>query len=69
MRSASSRVCAKLDGQYGLHDIFLGVPVKLGKTGIEQIIEVKLNEEERQLLTDSAAAVKSVIDVYNNMQL
>ncbi len=62
-------VCAKLDGQYGLNDIFLGVPVKLGKKGIEQIIEVKLNDEEKKLLTDSAAAVKSVIDVYNNMQL
>ncbi len=62
-------VCAKLDGQYGLSDIFLGVPVKLGKNGIEQIIEVKLNEAEKELLNNSAAAVKSVIDVYNNMKV
>jgi malate dehydrogenase len=62
-------VCAKLDGQYGLSDIFLGVPVKLGKNGIEQIIEVHLNPEEMNLLHESAAAVKSVIDVYNNMNL
>ena len=62
-------VCAKLDGQYGLSDIFLGVPVKLGKNGIEQIIEVKLNQEEMNLLHESATAVKSVIDVYNNMNL
>ncbi|MBI1223959.1 MAG: malate dehydrogenase [Bacteroidetes bacterium] len=62
-------VCAKLDGQYGLNDIFLGVPVKLGKNGIEQIIEVQLNADEKKLLTDSAAAVKSVIDVFNAMEL
>lgn len=62
-------VCAKLDGQYGMHDIFLGVPVKLGKTGIEQIIEVKLTADEQQLLKDSATAVQSVIDVFNGMQL
>lgn len=62
-------VCAKLDGQYGLSDIFLGVPVKLGKNGIEQIIEVQLNSAEKELLNQSAAAVKSVIDVYNSMTL
>ncbi len=62
-------VCAKLDGQYGLSDIFLGVPVKLGKNGIEQIIEVHLNMEEMNLLHESAAAVKTVIDVFNNMNL
>ncbi len=62
-------VCAKLDGQYGLSDIFLGVPVKLGKNGIEQIIEVNLNAEEKALLDESASAVRTVIDVYNNMKL
>jgi len=61
--------CVKLDGEYGQKDIFLGVPVKLGKNGIEQIIEVKLNDEELKLLNDSATAVRSVIDVYNNMDL
>lgn len=62
-------VCAKLDGQYGLSDIFLGVPVKLGKNGIEEIIEVKLNTEEMALLNESADAVRVVIDVFNNMNL
>ncbi len=62
-------VCAKLDGQYGQKDIFLGVPVKLGKNGVEQIIEVHLNESEKALLDKSAAAVKSVIDVYNKMNV
>ena len=61
--------CVKLDGQYGLKDIFLGVPVKLGKNGIEQILEVNLNEEEMKLLKESAEAVKNVINVYDNMNV
>jgi malate dehydrogenase len=61
--------CVKLDGQYTLKDIFLGVPVKLGKAGIEQIIELKLNSAELKLLHESAKAVKDVIDVFNKMQL
>ncbi|RMF27395.1 MAG: malate dehydrogenase [Bacteroidetes bacterium] len=61
--------CAKLDGQYGLNDIFLGVPVKLGKNGIEQIIELKLNDEERALLMQSAEHVRQVIEVYNSMEV
>jgi malate dehydrogenase len=61
--------CVKLDGQYGLKDIFLGVPVKLGKNGVEEILELKLNHEEKELLKNSAEAVRTVIEVYNNMQL
>ena len=61
--------CAKLDGQYGLNDIFLGVPVKLGKEGIEQIIEVGLNKTEMKSLHKSAEAVRSVIDTYKGMKL
>lgn len=60
-------VCAKLDGQYGLNDIFVGVPVKLGKNGIESIIELQLNSDEMTLLHDSAAAVKEVMDVFDKM--
>jgi len=59
--------CALLDGQYGLKDIYLGVPVKLGKNGIEDIIELKLTEDEMKLLHDSAKAVKEVMDVLDNM--
>lgn len=59
--------CALLSGQYGLSDIYLGVPVKLGKNGIEEIIELKLNEGEMKLLRESAAAVKEVMDVYDEM--
>lgn len=60
-------VCAKLNGEYGMEDIFLGVPVKLGKGGIKQVIELKLNKDEMKLLEDSADAVRSVIDVFKNM--
>jgi len=59
--------CVKLNGEYGLSDIFLGVPVKLGENGIEEVIELKLNEDEMALLNTSAGHVKSVMDVYNNM--
>ncbi len=62
-------VCAYLNGEYGLKDIYLGVPVKLGKNGIEEIIELQLNADERKLLTDSAAAVKEVMEVLDRMKL
>lgn len=62
-------VCALLNGEYGLKDIYLGVPVKLGKNGIEEIIELQLNDSEKQLLNESAAAVKEVMDVLDNMNI
>lgn len=62
-------VCAYLDGEYGLKDIYLGVPVKLGKNGVEKIIELDLNEEEKALLNASAAAVKEVMNVLDDMKL
>lgn len=60
-------VCAWLQGEYGMKDIYLGVPVVLGKNGIERIIELDLNADERKLLEESAVAVKSVMDVLDNM--
>ncbi len=60
-------VCAWLQGEYGMKDIYLGVPVILGKNGIEKIIELKLNEAEKALLAESAEAVKGVMDVLDNM--
>lgn len=62
-------VCAWLTGEYGLNDIYLGVPVKLGKNGIEEIIELQLNAEEKELLYASAKAVKEVMDVLDNMKV
>lgn len=61
--------CVKLDGEYGLNDVFLGVPVKLGRNGIEQIIEIDLDKEEKELLYTSANAVKSVMKVMDDMKL
>lgn len=60
-------VCAWLEGEYGLNNIYLGVPVILGKTGIERIIELKLNDEEMKLVQESAKAVKEVMDVFDNI--
>jgi len=60
--------CAWLTGQYGLKDIYLGVPVVLGKKGIEKIIELQLNEQEAELLKTSAGHVKEVMSVLDNSQ-
>ncbi len=61
--------CVKLEGEYGLDNMFVGVPVKLGKNGVEQIIEVKLNEEENELLKNSANAVKKIMEVLDGMNI
>src|SRR6266478_9231846 len=54
---------AYLEGEYGINGIFVGVPVKLGAKGIEQIIEIKLTTEEEAALDRSAAAVKELVGV------
>jgi len=54
--------CAYLEGEYGLNDICFGVPVKLGAGGIEQIIELQLNAEEREAVKKSAEGVNKSID-------
>ena len=62
-------VCSWLEGEYGMNDIFLGVPVVLGKNGIEKIIELNLNDNEKHMLNKSAEAVRNVMSVLDNMQL
>jgi malate dehydrogenase len=52
---------AWLTGEYGMRDIFLGVPCKLGRAGLEQILEVELTKEERAALEKSADAVRELI--------
>src|SRR3954447_22269825 len=54
-----------LEGEYGISNLFVGVPVKLGKNGIEQIIEINLLNEERAALQKSAAAVQELVDILN----
>ncbi len=61
--------CALLTGEYGMKDIFLGVPVKLGKNGIESVIELQLDEDEMALLHTSAEHVRAVMDVFEKMDV
>src|SRR5215510_7187796 len=54
---------AFLEGEYGINGLYVGVPVKLGAKGIEQVIEISLTLEERAALQKSAAAVKELVDI------
>jgi malate dehydrogenase len=54
-------VCAYLDGEYGLKEVCTGVPARLGRGGIEEIIEVKLSAEESESLKRSGASIKETI--------
>jgi malate dehydrogenase len=54
---------AYLEGEYGISGLYIGVPVKLGERGIEQIVQITLTLEERAALQKSAAAVKELVDV------
>ena len=60
---------ALLEGEYGEKDLCIGVPCVLGKNGIEKIIEVKLDDQEKELLATSAKAVKSVMTVLDDMKM
>lgn len=55
--------CVALDGEYGQKDICIGVPVILGRNGVEKIIDIKLNDAEKALFEKSAAAVRATNDV------
>ena len=58
---------AFLEGEYGITGLFVGVPVKLGKNGIEQVITLKLTADEQKALEKSAAAVKELVDAMKKM--
>ena len=62
-------VCTFLQGEYGLNNLYLGVPVVLGSNGIEKIIEINLNDQEKELLFNSADAVKSVMKTLDKMEI
>ena len=62
-------VCAKLNGEYGLKDMFLGVPVKLGKKGIQEVLELQLKAPEKKLLKKSADHVRQVMALFNKMKV
>jgi malate dehydrogenase len=54
---------AYLEGEYGIEDLYMGVPVKLGAEGIEEIIKLDLSDDEREQLRASAEAVRDVVGV------
>jgi malate dehydrogenase len=58
---------AYMDGEYGLKDMFFGVPVMLGRKGIEKLIEYKLDDEEKAMFEKSAAAVKETHEALKNL--
>lgn len=62
-------VCTLLNGEYGLKDIYLGVPVKLGANGIEEIIELTLTKDEMRMLHESADSVRDVMKTLDEMHL
>ena len=51
-----------LEGEYGIDKLFIGVPVKLGAEGMEEVIQIKLTKEENKALQNSAAAVQGLVD-------
>jgi len=59
---------AYLEGEYGIHGLFVGVPVKLGALGIEQIYQIKLTDAEHAMLKKSAAAVAELVEVMKSKQ-
>jgi len=60
-------VCAKLEGEYGVDGLFVGVPAILGKNGMEQVIELDLTEEEKAAFAHSAGAVRKTCDEVDEM--
>lgn len=55
-------VCAYLDGQYNIKDLYLGVPARIGKQGVEEVIEIDLSEQEKKQLSDSAESIRVQLD-------
>ena len=62
-------ICAYLNGEYGLKNIYIGVPVILGRKGVEEIIEINLDKDEKILLAESAKSVKETMKALDDMNL
>jgi malate dehydrogenase len=62
-------VCAMLKGEFGLNDIYLGAPVRLGKEGVEEIVEISLNEDEKKLLKSSSDQVQGVMKALDDLKI
>ena len=61
--------CVYLEGEYGLTDICIGVPVIVGRNGWEKIVDYKLNDEEKAAMMKSADAVRSMNSVLSTMEI
>ena len=61
-------VCAWLEGQYGVDDVYLGVPAKLGKDGVTEVVEFELTEPEKNALIEASNAVKAKVEELNNIK-
>ena len=61
-------VCAWLEGQYGIDDVYLGVPAKLGKDGVTEVVEFELTEHEKNALIDASNAVKAKVEELSNIK-
>ena len=59
--------CAYLDGEYGVKDLYVGVPCVIGAGGVEKIIEIELNPQESKMFQDSVAAVQGLVDVVKSL--
>ncbi len=62
-------ICAYLTGEYGIKDLYIGIPVKLGKHGVEEIIQINLDENEKNLLKESAHSVRELMKVLDGLNL
>ena len=62
-RKRYCRAATYLEGEYGINGLCVGVPVKIGAGGMEQVIEISLTDEERAALQSSAASVRELVDV------
>ena len=62
-------VCAWVSGEYGISDVYLGVPAKLGKNGVEEVVELPLTDDELAALAEAATAVKEKVDELHELEL
>jgi malate dehydrogenase len=62
-------VCAWVAGEYGINDVYLGVPAKLGKNGVEEVVVMDLTADEIVALAEAAATVKAGIDELHQIEL
>ena len=60
---------AMLQGQYGITGLYVGVPVKLGSAGVEEIIEIRLSKSEQSALEASAAAVQELVEIMGDAEM